>query len=410
MTNPVQVSIDAIRGAKNRIASIVHPSPVLRSLYLTERFRRNIVLKLENLNISGSFKIRGATNALSMLSSEELSKGVVAASAGNHAQAVAYVCREMKIRSTIFMPESTPMIKAESTRLLGADIHLVGETLDDSYKSAEEFRKKSGAYMVHPFADVNVIAGQGTIGLELLEQIQDLSTVVVPIGGGGMISGIATAIKHLKPEVKIVGVQSTAFPSMKLSYDAGKIVDVKRGKTIADGIAVKSVRELNFNIIRNLVDEILLVDDDEIAAAVMDLIERNHLLAEGAGAASVAAIDKLLSSHLSLGSGSIACVIGGGNIDIALMRRITLKGLVKSGRVMRFRAKISDRPGGLASLLRIIADSKANLIDVYHDRAFGTSHFHDVEVDVSVETSNWDHQAHLRNALADAKIDFLILQ
>jgi threonine dehydratase len=410
MSEQEQVSIDSIREARKRIGSIVHPSPVLNSLYLTERFRRNIFLKLENLNISGSFKIRGATNALSLLSKESLAKGVVAASAGNHAQAVAYVCREMKIRSTIFMPESTPMIKAESTRALGADIHLVGDTLDDSYKYAEEFRKQSGAYMIHPFADVNVIAGQGTIGLELIEQIPDLSAVIVPIGGGGMISGIATAIKNLKPEIKIIGVQSTAFPSMKLSYDAKKIVDVKRGKTIADGIAVKSVRELNFGIIQKLVDEIFLVDDDEIAAAVMDLIERNHLLAEGAGAVGVAAIDKILSSDIKLKPGSIACIICGGNIDIALMRRITMKGLVKSGRVMRFRAKISDRPGGLAALLRIIADSKANLIDVYHDRAFGTSHFHDVEVDVSVETSNWDHQALLRNALADAKIDFLILQ
>jgi threonine dehydratase len=389
----------------------VRPSPILNSLYLSERFRRDIWLKLENLNISGSFKIRGATNALSQLSKSQVAKGVVAASAGNHAQAVAYVCREMKIPATIFMPENTPMIKAESTRNLGASISLGGETLDDAYRRAEEFIESNGGYMIHPFADQNVIAGQGTIGLELLDQIDDIAAVIVPIGGGGMISGIGLAIKSLRPKVRIYGVQSTAFPAMFASVEAGHIVEMKRGKTIADGIAVKAVRPLNFELVRRFVDKIVTVDDDEIASALMDLIERNHLLAEGAGAASVAAIDKIMLSDPSFPSeGSIVCIIGGGNIDINLMRRITMKGLVKSGRIMRFRARISDRPGGLAALLRIIADSRANLIDVYHDRSFGTSHFHDVEVDVSLETSNWDHQSEVLQALSNAKLEYTILQ
>jgi threonine dehydratase len=405
------VKLEDIQRARQSINDIVPATPVLRSIYLSEKFNCNVYLKLENLNITGSFKIRGATNALRSMDKSRLAAGVVAASAGNHAQAVAYVCKELGLKSKIFMPEFTPLIKVESTKRLGAEIHLQGDTLDDAYEEAIKYEKETGAMMVHPYADAAVIAGQGTIGLELLEQVPDLDAVVVPIGGGGMIGGTGCAIKSLRPEVGIYGVQTMAFPSMYESLKQGAIAHVKRGPTIADGIAVKAVRPINFELLRQFVDEVFLVGEDQIAASVMDLIERNHLLAEGAGAASVAALEQVIPKikiNTKAKKAHVVCVIGGGNIDINLMRRITLKGLIHSGRVMRLRARISDRPGGLAALLQLMAKCRANIIEVYHDREFNRAHYNDVEVNLNVETSGFDHQDKIKAALEEKNIEYSV--
>jgi threonine dehydratase len=404
------INQNAIKAARSVVEQFVTPTPVLRSIYLSERFHANIVLKLENLNISGSFKIRGATNALSKIPRERLKNGVVAASAGNHAQAVAYVCKRLGAESHIFMPEATPLVKVESTRAHGADITLVGENLEAAYAAAEAFCKSRNAVMIHPYADEDVICGQGTIGLELLEQVPDLSMVVVPIGGGGLISGIACAVKAAKPDVVVVGVQSSASPGMLKSWKAGQIVHIDRKQTIADGIAVKAVNPLNFSLVTKYVDDIFETSENEISSAVMDLIERNHLLAEGAGAAGVSCIGKICEKFRAAANrGTVVCVIGGGNIDINLMRRITMKGLIHSGRILHLRVKVTDRPGGLAGLLSVIAQMRASIVEVHHDRMFDSSHFSDVEVDLTLETTNIEHQRNVIDAISKGGYECLPL-
>jgi threonine dehydratase len=406
------VSLKNIQAASDVIRDMVQPTPILESIFLSERLGIPVYLKLENLNITGSFKIRGATNAIRSLPQHKRAKGIVAASAGNHAQAVAYVCRHLEIPCHIFMPEFTPLIKSSKTEQLGAQITLIGETLDDAYESALEYEQQTGATMIHPFADADVIAGQGTIGLELAEQVPDTGMIIVPVGGGGMISGIACAYKARFPKTKVIGVQADAYPAMKQSFDAGSIQkNVLRNPTIADGIAVKSVLPINFEMIQHYVDDFVTVSEDQIATAVMELVELNHLLAEGAGAAGVAAIEELVQKHNAGGSKlkSIVVVICGGNIDINLMRRITMKGLIHSGRVMRLRVRISDRPGGLSALLGLIATSKASIIELFHDREFNRAHYHDVEVNLKLETSGIEHQQVIQKTLTENNVIYSVL-
>jgi len=404
----MSIDLQSIKGARSIVEQFVAPTPVLKSIYLSERHNANVVLKLENLNVSGSFKIRGATNALSKFSPDRLKSGVVAASAGNHAQAVAYVCKRLGAASHIFMPEATPLVKVESTRAHGANINLVGENLEAAYAAAESFCQSRNAVMIHPYADENVICGQGTIGLELLEQVPDLSMIVVPIGGGGLISGIACAVKSIN--VVVVGVQSSASPGMLRSWKEGKIVHIDRKQTIADGIAVKAVNPLNFSLVSRYVDDIFETSENEISSAVMDLIERNHLLAEGAGAAGVSCVGKICEKFRTAANrGTVVCVIGGGNIDINLMRRITMKGLIHSGRILHLRVKVTDRPGGLAGLLSVIAQKRASIMEVHHDRMFDTSHFSDVEVDLTLETINIEHQRLIIESITKSGYECLTL-
>lgn len=404
------VSLKLIQEARERISSLVSPTPILSSLYLQRRIGIKTFLKLENLNLSGSFKIRGASNALLKADKASLKKGVVAASAGNHAQGVAHVCQRLGVKAHIFMPRLTPLIKVESTRALGAHIELGGDTYDDAYQEALKYQKNHGGLMIHPFADPEVICGQGSIGLELLEQVQDIGLIVVPIGGGGLVSGIACAIKEQNPSVKIVGVQSKAYPAMKLSIEKGEPVSIKPGPTIADGIAVKNIQALNFKLVQKYVDEIVLVDEESIAAAIMDLMERNHLLAEGAGAASVAGLLHLPMSYWrDLGTKNAVCIISGGNIDVNLVRRITTRGLIRSGRLVKIRVKLKDTPGSLASLLTELGKQGANLLEVEHNRLFSTAHFSEVEVDIDLETTNSEHCERVTDALAKAGYTFSLL-
>ena len=395
-----EVNLESIKQADRRIKSVIKPTPLVQSLSLSDRWKIPIFLKLENLNLSGSFKIRGAANALLSLTADELAKGIVAASAGNHAQGVAYICRLLKVPATIFMPIRTPLVKIESTRLLGANIKLIGEAYDDAFLEAVKFQASTGANLVHAFADNRVINGQGTVGLEIIEQCPKVSAVLVSIGGGGLASGVATAIKSLAPQTKVFGVQSASFPSMKLSMENNQVTQVPRALTIADGIAVKKPSKLTFDILKDLIDEIFLVDDDAIAAAIMHIMEKEHNLAEGAGAASVAAIELLLQKYGAAAfPDGICAIVSGGNIDVNLFSRITTRGLIHSGRMMRLAMRVEDRPGKLAEILNIIGESGANLLDVRHSRTFGAMYYSEVDIEIDLETSNFSHQSKIKTLL-----------
>ena len=402
------VSLATIREALLRIRPTVACSPVKESLFLQRRSGFRSLLKLENLNVAGSFKIRGAVNALMQMSPEELAQGVIAASAGNHAQGVAYTCRLLGAKATIFMPVRTPLVKAEATRELGADVHLAGQTYDEAFHAAKAHQLAHGGIFIHAFDDARIINGQGTIGFELLDQIPDLGLVVVPIGGGGLISGIATALKGLKPDVRIVGVQSQAYPAIQRSFAEGRFLSCSQGSTIADGIAIKQPSEFTFAIIEKLVDEVITVDEQEIASAVMSLMEWDHMLAEGAGAASVAGLLKLVDSGAmpALGKRSLACVISGGNIDVNLLKRIIPNGLKHSGRLMRLAVRIPDRPGRLAELLNLVGRAGANLQDVQHNRLFGAVGYEDVEVQLDLDTLDMKHQDEILTALEQGQFKY----
>jgi len=401
------VNLAKIKEAAKRIQTVVMRTAVKPSMYLQNSVGLKTFLKLECLNISGSFKIRGATNALLQALPEDLAKGVIAASAGNHAQGVAHVCRRLNAKATIFMPERTPLVKIEATRGLGGEVRLIGRTYDDAYAEALKFQQSYGGILIHPFADPEVICGQGTIALELLEQVEDLGAVIVPIGGGGMISGIACAIKESNPKIKVIGVQTEAYPAVKKSLELGQVVTTPAAHTIADGIAVKHPSEHNFAMIQKFVDEVVLVSEESIAAAVMDLLERDHVVAEGSGAAPIAALCSLAPSlRKTVGSRAVACIVSGGNIDVNLLRRITTKGLLYSGRLTRMSVMIEDRPGKLAELLNIVSKAGGNLLEVYHNRVFNETHFDEVEVSLDVETINRDHQQRLAKALSDANMTF----
>lgn len=401
------VNIAKIREAEARIRPYVPVSPLKESIFLQKRTGVKTLLKLENLNVAGSFKIRGAMNSLLQLKPEELKAGVIAASAGNHAQGIAYTCKMLGARSTIFMPLRTPLVKAEATRELGADVRLVGNSYDDAYQAAREFEKQSGGVFIHGFSDPRVINGQGTIGLEILEQAPDVGLVIAAIGGGGMISGLATCLKALKPDVKVLGVQSMQFPAMQRSYVERRFLSCSTGYTIADGIAIKEPSELAFSMIEKLVDDVIVVDEESIASAVMTLMEWDHMLAEGAGAAPVAALLKLDKKAVdSLKGKSAVCVISGGNIDVNLLKRIIPNGLKHSGRLFRLAVRIQDRPGRLAELLNVVSQAGANLQEVQHNRLFNAVGYEDVEVQLDLETIDQNHQESVVAALTKAKFKY----
>jgi len=338
---------------------------------------------------------------------DQLQLGVIAASAGNHAQGVAYTCRLLGVKATIFMPVRSPMVKAAATRELGADVQLVGMSYDEAYQAALHFQKTNGGLLLHGFHDPRVICGQGTIGLELLEQIPNLGMVIGSIGGGGMMAGVAVAIKAQRPDVMVIGVQSTAFPAMQRSFQEHRLIACAHGSTIADGIAIKEPSALTFSLLEQLVDDIILVNEDEIASAVMNLMEWEHMLAEGAGAASLAGLLKLPPQTLAkLAGRAVACIVSGGNIDVNLLKRIIPSGLKYSGRLFRLAVRIQDRPGRLAELLSAISSTGANLQEVHHNRLFGAVAYEDVEVQIDLETIDQTHQEQVMDALSKAKFKF----
>lgn len=364
-------------------------TPVVPALALRDRLRAPLHLKLENLQRTGSFKDRGALNRLLALGAEDRKRGVVTASAGNHAQAVAYHGARLGIPVKVVMPEHTPLIKVTNTRRLGAEVRFHGATLDDAMAEARRLEADESRVLVHAFDDELVIAGQGTIGIELLEQLPDVTAVIVPIGGGGLISGIAIAVKEQRPSVKVFGVEAAAAPSALASRRAGHVVKLESADTIADGIAVKRVGDCTFPLIERYVDDIVSVDEDAIAACVHLLLEYEKLLAEGAGAVPLAA---LLAGKLPVHATDVtAMVLSGGNIDVNLVERIIARGLVSDGRLVMLAVTVPDRPGNLARLTALVATAGANMLQVSHRRAFADISVRDVEIVMQLETRGPQH-------------------
>lgn len=358
-----------------------------------------IYLKPENLQITGSFKVRGACFKISQLTEEEKAKGVVACSAGNHAQGVALAATTQGIKSLICLPDNAPISKIEATKWYGADVCLVEGVYDDAYQKALKLRDEKGYTFVHPFDDNDVIAGQGTIGLELLEQLPDLDAVIVPIGGGGLISGVAFAIKHLNPNVKVYGVQASGAPSMLNSIEHNKIERMGFVRTIADGIAVKEPGEHTFEYCREYVDEIVTVSDDEISTAILALIEQQKLIAEGAGAVAVAAA---MFNKVPVKGKKVICLVSGGNIDVTILSRVIGRGLQKSGRSYTMTIELVDKPGQLQHVSEIIAGTGANVVSVHHERVSHTADINGCYLRLEMETRNQDHIDQIQYTLTAA--------
>jgi threonine dehydratase len=391
-------SIERIRDAARVLQGLVSRTPMEHSRYLASVTGAQVHLKCENLQRTGSYKIRGASYRLSRLTPEERARGVVAASAGNHAQGVAFAARQLGIRATIFMPVGVALPKLEATRDYGADVQLVGNVVDESLAAAARFAEETGAVFIPPFDHPDVIAGQGTVGLEILEDVPDVETIIVPIGGGGLISGIAAAVKQLAPHVRVIGVQAANAAAFPESLRAGEVRTVRTKPTIADGIAVGTPGRITFEIVRRLVDDVVTVTDDETASALLVLLERAKLVVEPAGAVGIAA----LLSGLVPNPGRTVAVLSGGNIDPLMMERVISRGLVASDRYMTLRIGLPDRPGQLSVISSLISDANANVVEVLHTRHGMGTQITEVQIDISVETRGKPHQAALMATLEQA--------
>lgn len=391
------VTLAAIHEAMGRIRNSIYLSPCARSENFSQLTGNSVYLKLDNLQRTGAFKERGALNRLLTLTPEERSRGVIAASAGNHAQGVAYHAGRHGIRAQIVMPLTTPLIKVSATKSYGAEVVLHGANYDEACEEAVRRSHQFGMTFVHPFDDEVVIAGQGTMGLEILQQVPDVETVIAPIGGGGLIAGVACAVKETNPRVRVIGVQPARLPSMKVAIAEGHPVTLSPAATIADGIAVRRAGDKTLPLIRKYVDDIVTVDEEEIANAILLLLEREKTLAEGAGAAAIAA---LINHKAQLTGKKIAVVVGGGNIDVSLLSRIMERGLVKDGRLVRLRVHLPDYPGALHRLTGILAQHRANIVETAYDRAYYGVNLGDTAIDITMETRGPDHIAEILSALS----------
>jgi threonine dehydratase len=395
--NAPAVTLTAIREAMARIRDSIYLSPCARSEYFSQHTGNSVHLKLDNLQRTGAFKERGALNKLLTLTPEERSRGVIAASAGNHAQGVAYHAGRHGIRAQIVMPLTTPLIKVSATKSYGADVVLHGANYDEACEEAVRRGHQFGMTFIHPFNDEVVISGQGTMGLEILQQVADVEAIIAPIGGGGLISGVACAIKESKPDVRVIGVQPARLPSMKVAIAEGHPVTLSPAATIADGIAVRRAGEKTLPLIQKYVDDIVTVDEEEIANAILLLLEREKTLAEGAGAAAIAA---LVNRKTSLSGRKVAVLVCGGNIDVSLLSRIMERGLVKDGRLVRLRVHLPDYPGALHRLTGILAQHRANIVETSYDRAYYGVNLGDTAIDITMETRGPDHIAEILSALS----------
>jgi threonine dehydratase len=395
-TKHPSISLADVVAARERVRGSIYCSPCPHSQMLSALTGQQVYLKLENLQMTGSFKERGALNRIATLTPEQAARGVVAASAGNHAQGVAYHATKRGIRSLIVMPLATPLVKVTATRGFGAEVLLYGANYDDACEEATRLCAAQGMTFIHPFDDAVVMAGQGTIGLELLEQVPQLEAVVVPIGGGGLIGGIACAIKESRPEIRVIGVQTSRLPSMVAAVKLHRPVTVEPATTIADGIAVRRAGDVTLPVVERYVDEIVTVDEDEIASAILVLLEREKTLAEGAGAAALAA---LLQRKTSLDGAHTAVMVCGGNIDVTLLSRIIERGLVQDGRMIRLRIHLLDKPGALAELTLLIAKYRANIVDTLYNRAYYGVNLGDTTIDITMETRGREQVEELLAAL-----------
>ncbi len=397
------VTLASIQIARHRLGDAIHLSPCQLSHHLSEHIGLPIYLKLENLQRTGSFKERGALNKLLTLTKEQRQRGVIAASAGNHAQGVAFHATQLGVRSQIVMPQATPLVKVVSTRNFGADVILHGANYDEACEEALRLCAEQDLTFIHPFDDPDVIAGQGTIGLELLEQVPNLEAVVVPIGGGGLISGIACALKESNPAIRVIGVEPEKLPSMLRAREAGAPITIPAQATIADGIAVRRAGDFTLPLVTRYVDEIVTVDDEEIASSILMLLEQEKTLAEGAGAAALAA---LLQQKTGLSSQRTAVLVCGGNIDVTLLAKIIERGLVKDGRQLRLRVYLLDRPGALFQLTRILAEQRANIVETLHNRAYYGVSLAETVIDITLETRGTAHITAICQALTLADFRF----
>ena len=395
--NNFEISLEDIKKAALLMKGAIHYTALESSKTFSNITGVNTHLKLENLQKTGSFKIRGAYCKINSLSEAEKKKGVIAASAGNHAQGVAYAAKLSNINSTIVMPQDAPLAKIAATKSYGAEVILEGHVYDEAYQKAQEIQKERNMTYIHAFNDPYVIAGQGTIGLEVLEQLDNLDSIIIPVGGGGLLAGVALAVKKIKPNIKIYGVQSKGAQAMYLSKKISKLVSSEITDTFADGILVESPGDLTFEIINKYVDDIQIVDDEEIARAILMLLERSKLMVEGAGAVSLAA---LIHNKFSL-KGNVACIISGGNVDVNFISRIIERGLVRSGRRVCLPTIMPDRPGSLQTLLAIIAKLKANVLSISLDRLGRNVPLGHAFVLIRLETKDAEHTKeifdHLRN-------------
>jgi len=381
--------------AREHLQKVLLPTHLIYSPIFSEESQNQIYIKPENLQKTGAFKIRGAYNKINKLTEEEKKRGVIASSAGNHAQGVAYAARELGIKAVIVMPKTTPLIKVQSTKKYGAEVVLYGDVYDDAYQKAKELEAQEGYVFVHPFDDIDVLEGQGTIALEILEEMPDAEVIVVPIGGGGLISGIAAAAKMIKPEIKIIGVEPSGAASATEALKKNKVVTLPEANTIADGTAVKRIGDLTFNCIKQYVDEVVTVDDYELTEAFLLLAEKHKIIAENSGILPLAALKKLNERGKK-----VVPVVSGGNIDVLMISSMIGKGLISRDRIFNFAVSIPDRPGELAKITHIIADVGANIVKLAHNQFKNLSRFRDKEVLITVETNGTDHVQALVDAFA----------
>jgi threonine dehydratase len=402
LAGPSLADIEAARAVVSRVAQV---TPMESSRFLEEVLGAPVFLKCENLQRTGSYKIRGAYNRLSQLTDEERTRGVVAASAGNHAQGVAFAARELGIHATIFMPLGVALPKLQATRDYGADVVLRGHSVTEPLLAAAAYAEETGAILIPPFDHADIVAGQGTLGLEILDQVPDVETVVIPIGGGGLISGVASALKQRAERdgrsIRVIGVQAANAAAYPASLDAGEPVEIMMKPTIADGIAVAKPGALNFDIITHVVDEIVTVSEDDTARALLVLLERAKLVVEPAGAVSVAAI---LAGKVT-STGPTVAILSGGNIDPLLMQRVISHGLAASDRYLTLRIMLPDRPGQLARISELLAEARANVIEVLHTRHGAGLQLTEVELDISVETRGPEHRQQVVDLLRSAGYD-----
>ena len=391
------LNLEKIYQAKERIKDVVVDTPFSYAPHLSSLASCEVYLKKENLQITGAFKIRGAYNKIASLSDEQRVCGVVAASAGNHAQGVALSASKFAIRAVIVMPESTPLTKVNGVKDYGAEVILAGSNYDEAYAYAKEYGEKNSLTFIHPFEDTEVMAGQGTTALEILSKCEDLDAIVIPVGGGGLISGMACAFKAINPNIEVIGVSAKGAPALKNSYELGYAIDTKSVRTIADGIAVRDTSKITLGYMLKSVDRFVSVDDEEIASAILSLLEKQKLVVEGAGSVGVAALIHHKLPHLK--GKKVAVVLSGGNMDVTLLSVIIEKGLLKSGRKMKVTVTLIDKPGSLMKLTQILEELNANIVHIAYDRTSISLDYGDANVTIHLETKGANHQDEIRDRL-----------
>jgi len=380
------LSIEDVYSARQKLSTVIKKTELIESPFFSKESGQQVFIKPENMQVTGAFKIRGAFNKLSTLSDVEKRRGVIAASAGNHAQGIGYASQMLGVKATLVMPATTPIIKVEATRNYGVDVVLHGDSYDEAYKKSRELEAEHGYVFVHPFDDLDVIMGQGTLALEIMEELVDVDEILVPIGGGGLISGVAFAIKMLKPSIKVIGVEPEGACCIKASLEQDKVVELEAVDTMADGTAVKKPGDLTFELIKEFVDEVITVSEFEILEAILLLMEKHKLIVEGAGALSLAGLKKLKSKGKK-----VVCLVSGGNIDISTISAIINRALVSRGRLFCFTVNLPDKPGELLHVANILSELKANVIKLDHNQSKVMDRFKQVQLEVTVETNGNDH-------------------